>query len=248
MATRSCKLISCSLIATADIVVLLTGSVYEPAPRTGHTPLLVDDNLYLWGGWMDGIPEVHDSPKKRKFLSSVDVFQLDCGDWIRRETSGTPPLGVMVYCCAAVGDSLYYFGGYCGHHQCYHNGVHKLSTSSLQWTMLSPSTSESGAPMRKIGSGMVAFRDGEEDILCVIAGYSSLTPSNHQSGAQYYKTDYGSTSWCNEQHMFSLSTSEYNVLCNNCVCQRYMYLDDVITSCRRVELTKSHWTASSSMC
>ena len=158
---------------------------------------------------MDGIPKVHDSPTKREFLSSVDVFQSDCGDWIRRETSGTPPLGVIGYCCAAVGDSLYYFGGYCGHDKCYHNSVHKLSTLSLQWMMLSPSTSESGAPMRKMNCGMVAFRDGEEDILCVVAGYG-LTPSHRQLGAQY-KTAYGST-WCNEQHMFSLSTSEYNTL------------------------------------
>ena len=64
--------------------------------------------------------------------------------------------------------------------------------------------------MRKMCSGMVAFRDGEEDILCVVAGYG-LTPSHRQPGAQY-KTDHGSTSWCNEQHMFSLSTSEYNTL------------------------------------
>ena len=157
---------------------------------------------------MDGIPEVHDSPEKRGFLSSVDVFQSVCGDWIRRETSGTPPLGVSGYCCAAVGDLLYYFGGYCGHDKCYHNSVHKLSTSSLQWMMLSPSTSESGAPMRKSDSGMVAFRDGEEDILCVVAGIAGFTPSHHQPGAQY-KTYYDSTR-CNEQHMFSLSTSEYN--------------------------------------
>ena len=210
MATRSCKLISCSLIAAADIVVLITASRYEPAPRIGHTSLLFGGNkLYMWGGWMDGIPKVHDSPEKREFLSSVDVFQLDCGDWIRRETSGTPPLGVNGYCCAAVGDSLYYFGGYCGHDKCYHNSVHKLSTSSLQWMMLSPSTSESVAPMGKMDSGMVAFRDGEEDILCVVAGYRR-TPSHRQSGAQYI-TNYGST-WCNEQHMFSLSTSEYNTL------------------------------------
>ena len=163
----------------------------------------------MWGGFVDGIPEVHDSPEKREFLSSVDVFQSDCGDWIRRETSGTPPLGVKGYCCAAVGDSLYYFGGYCGHDKCCHNSVHKLSTSSLQWMMLSPSTSESGTPMRKMNCGMAAFRDGEEDILCVVAGYG-LTPSHHQPGAQY-ETDHG-YNWCNEQHMFSLSTSEYDKL------------------------------------
>ena len=158
---------------------------------------------------MDGIPRVHDSPEKREFLSSVDVFQSDCGDWIRRETGGTPSLGVNGYCCAAVGDSLYYFGGYCGHDECYHNSVHKLSTLSLQWTMLSPSTSESGAPMKKMNSGMVAFRDGEEDILCVAAGYGP-TPLHLQPGAEY--SEAGSNSRCNEQHMFSLSTSEYNTL------------------------------------
>ena len=187
--------------------VYFAANRYEPAARYGHTPLLVDGNLYMWGGWMDGIPQVHDSPEKREFLSSVDVFQSDCGDWIRRETSGTPPLGLDGYRCAAVGDSLYYFGGYCGHDDCYHNSVHKLSTSSLQWMMLSPTTSESGAPMRKINSGMVAFRDGEEDILCVLAGYSTLSPSHRQSGAQYKTNDHGSN-WCNEQHMFSLTTSE----------------------------------------
>ena len=50
---------------------------------------------------MDDILEVHDSPEKIKLLSSVDVFQVDCGDWIRQVTSGTPPLagsGCMLYC------------------------------------------------------------------------------------------------------------------------------------------------------
>ena len=155
---------------------------------------------------MDGIPRVHDSPEKIQLLSSVDVFQVDCGDWIRQATSGTPPLGVDGYCCTAVGDSLYYYGGYCGHAGCYHNSVHKLSTSSLQWMMLSPSTSKNGAPMRKMGSGMVAFRDGEEDILCVVAGCGP-TPSYRQPGAQYGAVVSGYTS-CNEYHMFSLSTSE----------------------------------------
>ena len=191
---------------------------------------------------MDGIPEVHDRPKKREFLSSVDVFQSDCGDWIRRETSGTPPLGARAYSCAAVGDSLYYFGGDCEHDKCYRNSVHKLSTSSLQWTMLSPSTSESGAPMRKMNSGMVAFRDGEEDILCVVAGYG-LTPSHRQPGTKYEIS--GSHTWCNEQHMFSISSSEYDILFSFGKCADHEY--HVITSCRRVELTKSHWTASSSI-
>ena len=44
---------------------------------------------------MDGIPPVHDSPEKIQLLSSVEVFQVDCGDWTRQVTSGTPT-GVRV--------------------------------------------------------------------------------------------------------------------------------------------------------
>ena len=49
---------------------------------------------------------IHDSPEKIQLLSSVDVFQVDCGDWIQQATSGTPPLGVSGYRCTAVGDYM----------------------------------------------------------------------------------------------------------------------------------------------
>ena len=74
--------------------------------------------------------------------------------------------------------------------------------------MLAPSTSESGAPMKKVNSGMVAFRDGEEDILYVVAGHGGSIPSYHQPGANYKDIDNGCV-LCNEQHMFSLSTGEW---------------------------------------
>ena len=162
---------------------------------------------------MDGIPRVHDSPEKTKFMSSVDVFQTDSGDWIQQTTSGIPPMGVSGYCCTAVGDSIYYFGGWCGHPGCYHNSVHKLSTLSLDWTIVSPSMSMSGPPMKKMNSGMVTFRDaGEEDFLCVVAGRGSA-PLSRQPGSQY-KAVLGNVVWCNEHHTFSLSTSELLCTCS----------------------------------
>ena len=54
---------------------------------------------------------------------------------------------------------------------------------------------------------MVAFKDGEEDILYVVAGYGP-TPSYRQPGAQYEAAGGRDHVSCNEQHMFSLSTSE----------------------------------------
>ena len=178
--------------------------MYESASRSAHKTVVIGGNLYMWAGFVDGLPQVHDSPEKRAVVSSVDVFHLESGDWVQQLTSGTPPLGVGGYACAAVGDELHYFGGHDGYY--FHNGVHKLSTSSLQWVMLSPTTSEDGAPMKKYDSGMVAFKDGEEDILFVVGGYGT-SPSSHQPGAQYAKvTDVRVK--CNEQHMFTLSTSE----------------------------------------
>ena len=160
----------------------------------------------MWAGDVDGMPKVRDSQEKSRFISCVEVFHCETGDWIRQPTSGAPPLGVDGYCCTAVGDTLHFFGGNSNHGSVYYNSIHSLSTSSLHWVELSPTTSEGGAPMRKGYCGTVAFKDGEEDILYVVAGYGS-TPSYRQPGAQY-EAAFGAYVRCNEQHMFSLSTSE----------------------------------------
>ena len=180
----------------------------EPAGRDGHSTAVAGDRLYLWVGHQLGMPEVHDSAEKRQFSSSVEVFDVNTGCWEQRTTSGTPPLGVIRYSCVAVRNELHYFGGYCGHDDCYHNSVHTLSTSTLQWRMLAPSTTEDGAPMQKQWCGMVHFTDGEEDLLYVVGGWGHAVPSSPQHGAQYQETLYGDGVYTNEQHIFSLSSSE----------------------------------------
>ena len=157
---------------------------------------------------MNELPQEHVSQVKRRLLSCVEVFRIESGDWKQQKTNGVPPLGVKGYGSAAVGDTLYFFGGYCNHDDCFHNSIHSLSTSSFHWVELSPTTSEGGAPMRKGFCGTVAFKDGEEDVLYIVAGFGP-TPSYRQPGAQYEATA-GTRDRvrCNEQHMFSLSTSE----------------------------------------
>ena len=182
----------------------------EPTSRDEHSTAVVGDLLYLWAGtrtrYQDVMPRVHDSAEKRQFFSSVEVFDVNTGYWEQRITLGTPPLGVLGYSCVAVRSELHYFGGYCGHSVCYHNSVHTLSTSTLQWRMLAPSTTEDGAPMQKERCGMVHFTDGKEDLLFVVGGRGHAVPSSPQHGAQY-KPEYGKVH-TNEQHIFSLSTSE----------------------------------------
>ena len=179
----------------------------EPAGRRDHSTAVVDHKLYLWGGNQKRMPEVHDSAEKRRFFSSVEAFDVNTGCWEQRTTSGTPPLGVQGVACVAVRNDLHYFGGYCGHGYCYHNSVHTLSTSTLQWRMLAPSTTEGGAPLKKTSCGMVHFTDGEENLLYVVGGRGHAFKPSRQHGAQYHSV-HGLTVRTNEQHIFSLSTSE----------------------------------------
>ena len=172
----------------------------EPHGRHDHSTAVIKNQLYLWGGDQQGMPDVHDSAEKRQFFSSVKVFDVNTGCWEQRTTSGTPPLGVRNFACVAVRNDLHYFGGYCGHSDCYHNSVHTLSISTLQWRMLAPSTTEGGAPMKKQRCGMVHFIDGEEDLLCVVGGRGHAVPSSRQHGA-LYQSVYGNMC-TNEQHIF----------------------------------------------
>ena len=199
----------------ADSYSLLSCSAgeNEPAPRSGHRTVLVGSKVYMWAGLVNGLPIAHDLPEKRQFLSSVEVFHIESGDWQRLPTSGTPPLGVCGYGCAAVGDSIYYFGGECGHgHSCFHNSLHKLSTSSMHWESISPTTIQDGIPIPKSGCGMVAFRD-VEDILYIVGGLG--ISSFQQPGAVYVAA--GNYIRCNEQHMFTPNASELFCIYNDAI-------------------------------
>lgn len=179
---------------------------YEPTPRTEHKTVTVGCSLYMWAGRVNGLPRVHDSTEKRAILSSVDAFRLESGGWVHQQTSGTPPPGVCGYACAVVGDAIHFFGGDCGHEgRCYHNSIHELNTSTLRWELLAPTTSKSRAPMKKTDCGMMAFRNEEDYILFVVGGRGT-TPTSWQPGA-LYESYFGDSVRCNEQHMFTLSTS-----------------------------------------
>ena len=184
----------------------------EPAGRSDHSTAVFDNELFLWAGHRQGIPRVHDSSEKRQFFSSLEVFDVNTGCWEQRTTHGTPPLAVYGYSCVAVSyavrNELHYFGGRCACQDCcFHNSVHTLSTSTLQWKMLAPSTTVCGAPMQKWHSGMVHFTDREENLLYVVFGRGPNFPSSPQHGAQYYQLP-GYFPQTNEQHIFSLSTCE----------------------------------------
>ena len=178
--------------------------------RAGHCTVSVGDSLYVWAGDQAGLPKVHDSEEKRRITSNIQHFTPSTGQWITRGTTGTPPLGVRAYCCTAINDQLYYFGGYCGHDDCYHNSITQLGTVSLQWRELEP-TDATRSVMRRGTGGMISFEhDGVHHLLMIGGGGSK--PAVQLPNNKYIKLPSGN--WCTNEHsIYNLSSSKILYYC-----------------------------------
>lgn len=164
----------------------------EPSPRWGHFSISADlqGKLYVWRGYTEGFSA------EEKIDSSIHSFDVFLESWTEDQTSGDLPPGVYDGASAAVGHSLYLYGGYDG--STVHSALHQLDTRSWKWKLLS-----SGGPIRKAVCEMVAY-DGK---LVLFGGYG--TPAGapcvgSQSRVEYVKDRDGHGGWTNEMHTFDL--------------------------------------------
>ena len=146
------------------------------------------------------LPTEHSSALKKKMNATIDVFSLVNGLWTQQETAGDPPLGVAGYACAALRKDIYYFGGLCGHGNCYHNSVHHLGTNTFHWTLVR-AVNSADAPIKKWGSGMVVLEEDGEALLLVIGGFGNVPSQSNGSSRKYYKPGVGG-GWTSEIHLF----------------------------------------------
>ena len=162
----------------------------------------------MWGGRQPGFPEVHNSEEKKSMSSVMEVCHVATGRWEQKSTTGTPPLGVWGYASAAIGKKIYYYGGYCGHDDCYHNSLYSFNVDTFHWEELSPTTPHHG-PMMKRSCGMIAVQLDGEDYLVIMGGRRpSPNTTSTQAGTQYSDTTYG-IKRCNEIHYYKLSSGQY---------------------------------------
>ena len=158
---------------------------------------------------MDGLPHAHDEDDKMKRISHIDMFYLTKGSWMKKLTTGKPPLAVEGYSCTSINNRLCYFGGRCGHVPrgvCdgFHNSINVLDTTTLHWQQLSPTTDD-GA-MRRAYSGMILFSCSYEDLTFIIGGRGPL-PASCQSSASYHKPSYSPlANYTNECNIFNITT------------------------------------------
>ena len=150
---------------------------------------------------------------RSSLLSTVHCFDVHSETWRERPVEGAPPPGIYLGACASSGQCLYCFGGLDGSTD--HNSLHQLDTSSavLGWTQLTTPDPNSG-PMRKVGCGMVAYRNR----LVLFGGYG-LPCGPTQPGAEFVKNDRytDGRGWTNELHVFNVTEGEaaYNRVQNS---------------------------------
>ena len=179
---------------------------FGPNARVQHSAVSVGDSLYVWAGYQDGLPPVHDIEEKRKLTSNIQHFTPSTGQWVSRATTGTPPLGVGEYSCTAIDDQLYYFGGYCGHDYCNHNNITQLDTVSLQWRELEPTDATRPVMMRCTG-GMISLEHDGVHHLLMIGGLGSK-PAVQLPHYKYIQLS-GGDWYTNEHSIYNLSSSKF---------------------------------------
>ena len=182
---------------------------YQLGWRSQHTTAVVGEVLYCWGGGREGFDESHDSPTKRECTSAIDAFNLLSGVWSSQPTRGTPPLGIRGVSCTTINNSIYYFGGWCGHDTCYHNSLNCLDTLTLQWKELQ-STNNNSVAKRGYGGMIVMGSEGEPQQLLVIGGVASIsTITQYHHQFQYIKmTGVDDRVRTNEQNIYNLSSGK----------------------------------------
>ena len=160
-----------------------------------------------WPGAQGDLPRVHDSDKKRKLTSNIELYHVPSGQWSIKPTSGKPPLGVNGYSCSAVNDKIYYFGGYCSHDYCYHNSLNELDTVTAKWKELQP-TDDDILVMKRCYGGMITIEDDGIHCLLMIGGFGS-PPTVELPDTKYYVQLRTGTVRTNEQNMYNLFTGKY---------------------------------------
>ena len=166
-------------------------SSYEPLPRTLHSAVQVQENTYLWGGLT---PESSDSSGREV----INIFDSHTEVWKERSTTGVPPPGHYYGSSAMVCGDLYYFGARNG--ETFYNSVHKLQLSTLEWEEIMKSDQASG-PLRKVGSGMVAYQQQ----LALIGGFGIPPSGRLESGAKFIETqDHPRLGYTDEFHLLSI--------------------------------------------
>ena len=188
--------------------------------RTNHSTEILGGDLYLWGGYQEGLPFVHDNEKKRSITRKVDVFSLSACEWTKTATTGTPPAGVIDYGTAVIGQDMFVFGGKCDlEGRCSHNQLYSLNSDNKMWRKILCTD----GPMEKYGCGFISYSYQGSDYLLALGGTAGKQPTQQQQQHSLYLL-HGGSYYTNEIHTMEMTSSQGNV----CMYNNYVILIIII--------------------
>ncbi|XP_061817030.1 kelch domain-containing protein 3 isoform X2 [Nerophis lumbriciformis] len=97
-----------------------------PYMRYGHTAVLLDDTIYLWGGRND----------TEGACNVLYAFDVNSHKWFTPKVSGTVPGARDGHSACVMLKAMYIFGGYEQLADCFSNDIHKLDTTTMIWSFI----------------------------------------------------------------------------------------------------------------
>ncbi|XP_036269611.1 kelch domain-containing protein 3 isoform X2 [Pipistrellus kuhlii] len=97
-----------------------------PYMRYGHSTVLIDDTVFLWGGRND----------TEGACNVLYAFDVNTHKWSTPRVLGTVPGARDGHSACVLGKTMYIFGGYEQLADCFSNDIHKLDTSTMTWTLI----------------------------------------------------------------------------------------------------------------
>lgn len=145
-----------------------------PTPRRGHSAVLVNDALYIFGGCGANSEPLNDL---WKFTFTSDLSGRNCGSWQKQITySGGPsdainsssPSPRFFHACEAIDSTMYVFGGQDGNRDL--GDFYALNLKNLRWSTVELSGETTIKPGSKSGARLLNF----ESKLLLLGGSQPL--------------------------------------------------------------------------
>uniref|UniRef100_A0A1A8HJL8 Kelch domain containing 3 n=1 Tax=Nothobranchius korthausae TaxID=1143690 RepID=A0A1A8HJL8_9TELE len=97
-----------------------------PYMRYGHTAVLLDDTIFLWGGRND----------TEGACNVLYAFDVNTHRWYTPKISGAVPGARDGHSACVLGKTMYIFGGYEQLADCFSNDIHMLDTTTMVWSLI----------------------------------------------------------------------------------------------------------------
>jgi N-acetylneuraminic acid mutarotase len=184
-------------VASRSLVTIIgEGSMQAPTARAFHDSVRIDDRTFIWGG-RKSLGDYH----SRLELFSVNMLN---GKW-HQQTVAPPdtPTPCEGACSAAIGNTIYSFGGWTSSGAC--DELYKLDLNEMRWRRV---IGRGLKPERKHGAGMCTV----EGKLLVMGGYGPMPKARHPQ-AEYKEDSYDNGfGWTNELSEFDPHTDCWSAL------------------------------------